>query len=117
MGEGKPSLAERLKRESHRISALILNSDLNWVDIAIQIGNMRELCLAETPDQGELFEAIYTRRFERLWQQWRATPPDENGSAAKPAWLAELEAQPSWPENDSRGGHEKHGEGPDEFLV
>src|SRR5687768_11084123 len=71
MGEEKQSLAERLKRDSHRICALILNSDLEWIDISIEINEMRERCLAEAPDKAELFEAIYASRFERLWTQWR----------------------------------------------
>lgn len=65
------SLAENLKRESHRISALILNSDLQWIDIAIQINAMREMCLAEAPEKTELFDAVYASRFDRLWNQWR----------------------------------------------
>ncbi|MEN6627056.1 MAG: hypothetical protein ABFD69_12600 [Candidatus Sumerlaeia bacterium] len=64
-------LAERLRRESHRISALILNSDLPWIDIAIQINAMREMCETEAPEKAELFEAVYTSRFERLREQWR----------------------------------------------
>lgn len=64
-------LAERLRRESHRISALILNSDLPWVDIAIQIEAMRDMCAAEAPEKAELFDAIYVSRFERLREQWR----------------------------------------------
>lgn len=64
-------LAERLRRESHRISALILNSDLPWIDIRIQIEAMRAMCEAEAPDKAELFEAIYMSRFERLRAQWR----------------------------------------------
>ena len=65
------SLAERLRRESHRISALILNSDLPWIDIEIQIGAMREMCETEAPEKAELFDAIYTSRFYRLKEQWR----------------------------------------------
>lgn len=64
-------LAERLRRESHRISALILNSDLPWIDIAIQINAMREMCETEAPEKAELFDAIYASRFERLREQWR----------------------------------------------
>ena len=68
-------LAERLRRESHRICALILYSDLEWIDIEIQINQMRELCWEEAPDKAELFEAIYARRFERLREQWRDEEP------------------------------------------
>jgi hypothetical protein len=63
--------AETLKREADRIADLILNSDLPWVDIAIQIENMRELCRDIDPDSLELFERIYDSRFQRLREQWR----------------------------------------------
>ncbi len=69
-------LAERLKRDAHRISALILNSDLPWIDIAIEISRMRERCEEEAPEQAELFEAIYIARFNRLWEQWREEDED-----------------------------------------
>jgi hypothetical protein len=65
-------LAENLKRESHRICSLILNSDLPWIDIAIQINEMREMCLEQAPEKAELFDAVYLSRFTRLWDQWRA---------------------------------------------
>jgi len=71
MSQETGSLAERLKRESHRICTLILNTDLEWIDIELQINEMRELCRAEAPEKAELFEAIYASRFERLWEQWR----------------------------------------------
>mgnify|MGYP006283674581 CR=1 FL=1 len=65
------SLAERLKRDSHRICALILYSDLPWIDISIQIDRMRQCVLEESPEQIDLFEALYESRFERLRRQWR----------------------------------------------
>jgi hypothetical protein len=67
----QPPLAERLKRESHRICAMILNSDVERIDVLLQINQMREMCLAEAPEKAELFDAIYTSRFDRLWGQWR----------------------------------------------
>lgn len=70
------SLAEQLQRDSHRICSLILNSDLEWIDIAIEIGQMRQICEAAAPDKLELFEAIYVSRFNRLWQQWRPPAAD-----------------------------------------
>lgn len=72
-------LAERLRRQSHRISALILNSDLPWIDIQIRIDAMRAMCEAEAPDKAELFDAIYTSRFERLRDQWRGDEDDAPG--------------------------------------
>ena len=66
---------ERLRRESDRICTLILHSDLEWIDVAIQIEQMREICLQEDPSREELFEQIYVRRFQRLWEQWRPRIP------------------------------------------
>ena len=72
------SLAERLKWASHRICSLILNTDLDWIDIELQINEMRELCRAEAPEKAELFEVIYASRFERLWEQWRRTQAEDD---------------------------------------
>jgi hypothetical protein len=82
----KQSLAERLKRDSHRICSLILNSDLPWIDIEIEINRMREVCATEAPEKLDLFEAVYVSRFTRLWEQWRETEHDLDDAAYK-AWL------------------------------
>ena len=71
MSTNEIPLAEQLMRESDRICALILFSDLEWIDIDIQINELREWCRDRLPERMELFEAIYTGRFERLWTQWR----------------------------------------------
>jgi hypothetical protein len=71
------TLAETLKRESHRICTLILNSDVEWIDIEIEINRLRELCETRAPEKLELFEAIYVGRFERLWDQWHDDRPSE----------------------------------------
>ena len=63
--------AEELKRGADRISSLILYSDLPWVDIAIQIENLRTLCEEIDPEHLELFEKVYESRFYRLREQWR----------------------------------------------
>lgn len=64
-------LATRLKRSSDRICNLILHSDMEWVDIAIEIEKMRQICEEEAPEKIELFEQLYVSRFQRLWDQWR----------------------------------------------
>ena len=69
-------LGARLKRRSDRITSLILYSDTAWVDIAIEIENMREMCLSEAPEKAELFEHLYESRFYRLRNDWRQR--DEN---------------------------------------
>lgn len=72
MGHGyQPSLAAMLQLEADRIYNLILHSDLPWIDIEIQIDEMRELCRMRQPEKVELFEAVYVSRFHRLWDQWR----------------------------------------------
>lgn len=53
------------------ISHLIVNTDLPWVDIAIEISHLREEAQRLFPQKMELFELIYARRYDRLWQQWR----------------------------------------------
>jgi len=64
-------LATRLKRRSNRICNLILHSDMQWVDIAIEIEKMRQFVEEEAPQKIELFERLYVSRFQRLWDQWR----------------------------------------------
>jgi hypothetical protein len=64
-------LHDLLHRGSDRICNLILYSDLPWIDIEIQAGHLRDFCLEEAGDKLDLFEAVYMRRFERLWEQWR----------------------------------------------
>lgn len=96
------SLAEKLKRDSHRICSLILNSELEWIDIAIEINRMRELCETEAPDKLELFEAVYVSRFERLWEQWR-TPEGGGG---------EFEAR-----EETGGGPSPETEDPDDWGL
>ncbi len=63
--------AEVLKRAADHISALILYSDLPWVDIAIEIEKLRDLCREIDPAHLDLFERIYESRFYRLKEQWR----------------------------------------------
>ena len=73
----KDDLHIRLRRMSDRISSLILYSDLPWIDIQLQIEQMRALCLEYFPESEQLFEYLYERRFIRLWEQWRA-PEEED---------------------------------------
>lgn len=69
------TLDERLRRESDRICALILHSDLEWIDVAIQIEQMRDICRQEDPTREDLFDGLYVQRFQRLWEQWRPRNP------------------------------------------
>jgi len=65
------SLAEELQREADKIYNLILHSDVDWIDIEIQISNLLFFDDAATTEKVELFDAIYGSRFVRLWEQWR----------------------------------------------
>ena len=63
--------AEEMRRRADRICSMILYMDLQWVDIAIQIEQLRDFCRENAPDKLEAFEHIYEARFIRLWQQWK----------------------------------------------
>ena len=52
------------------ISRLIVNSDLPWIDIAIQIDGLRREAQRLFPLKMDLFDMIYVSRFKRLWIQW-----------------------------------------------
>jgi hypothetical protein len=70
--EWDDSLAVHLRLGSDRICNLIFHSDLQWIDIEIEAGKLRDLCEELAPTKTDLFDAIYTSRFERLWAQWRS---------------------------------------------
>ena len=63
--------ADAFRRSADRIASLILHSDMPRVDIEIKIRSFRQEVLAEFPDRGELFDAIYLARFKRFWSQFR----------------------------------------------
>ena len=64
--------ADEFRRTADRIVSLILYSDMPAIDIEIEIESFRKDVLAEFPDGGELFDAIYLGRFMRIWSQFRA---------------------------------------------
>lgn len=49
---------------------MILHMDLDWVDIEIQISQMRDFCITRLPERADLFEMVYVSRFRRLWDSW-----------------------------------------------
>jgi hypothetical protein len=65
----------RFQRQADDVSRLILNTDLPWVDIAIQIERLRQEAGRLFPRRKELFELVYVSRFKRLWEQWRVPAP------------------------------------------
>ncbi len=60
-----------LARASDRIVNLILYSDLDWVDIAIEENALRQKVQDACPEKIDMFERIYASRFRRIWRQWR----------------------------------------------
>ncbi len=64
-------LSERLSRRSWKIVNLVLHSDVPWIDIELEINDMRRVVEDERPDKLELFEHVYVARFHRLREQWR----------------------------------------------
>ncbi len=76
---------DQIQRENRRlrtfqskaddIARSIVSSDLPWIDIAIQIENLRLEAEHLFPRKAVLFDLIYVSRFKRLWSQWRAAAP------------------------------------------
>lgn len=69
--ERETAVLRRFQAEADAVADLILSSDLPWVDIAIRIERLRWEAERLFPDKMRLFEMIYVKRFQRLWQQWR----------------------------------------------
>jgi hypothetical protein len=67
---GKPAACGPSQLQADAISHLIVNTDLPWIDVSIQIEQLREEARRLWPQQSELFDLIYQSRFDRLWQQW-----------------------------------------------
>jgi len=68
---------ERLRdvqTEADRISRLILDSDLPWIDVMIQIDRLRRMVSEQFRGKEDLFDLIYVSRFQRLWRQFRPDP-------------------------------------------
>lgn len=64
-------LAERLSRRAWKVANLVLHSDLPWIDIELEINEMRRIVEDERPEKLTLFEQVYAARFHRLREQWR----------------------------------------------
>jgi hypothetical protein len=59
-----------LQRHHARICNMIFHMDVEWIDIEIQINEMREFCREHCPERLELFDMIYPNRFRRLFETW-----------------------------------------------
>ena len=60
-----------ISTEADRIVSMILLPDMPRVDIEIAIRSFRLRVIEEFPGREELFDAIYTGRFRRIWEQFR----------------------------------------------
>jgi len=84
-----------LKLYSDRICNSIFHMDVEWIDIEIQICDMRFFCEEHEPDKLPLFEMIYTSRFRRLWEAWgKQNEPRE--------WENWEQINPEWEENTTK---------------
>jgi hypothetical protein len=62
--------AQRLARASDRLCSRILHEDLEWIDVQIEIENLRDFVRSKRPEKLDLFERLYENRFRRIWDQW-----------------------------------------------
>jgi hypothetical protein len=69
--ERENTMLRRLRFMADDIAHLIVNTDLPWVDIAIQIEHFREVVHKFYPTKDHLFDWIYMTRFQHLWKDWR----------------------------------------------
>ena len=67
--------ARLLAQTSDRICSRILHEDIQWIDVQIEIEQMRDLVREQMPDKLDLFEHLYESRFRRLWDQWHTEKP------------------------------------------
>ena len=59
------------QRKANDISRLILSTEVDWVDIEIEMEKLRREAERLFPRKMDLFDLIYVSRFKRLWEQWR----------------------------------------------
>lgn len=71
----KDEFAARLARASDRLCSRILHEDIEWIDVQIEIDQLRAMVAAEYPERVEFFDRIYESRFRRLWEQWHDDVP------------------------------------------
>jgi len=83
---GKDEFAERLQRRADRISALILFSDLPWIDIELEIQALRGWVEEQAPEKTELFDRVYESRFRRLRAQWGREREQNSAPPPPPAF-------------------------------
>jgi hypothetical protein len=84
--------SDELKQYNDRICNSIFHLDVEWVDIEIQISEMRYFCEEHAPQKLALFEMVYASRFRRLWESWaKQNEPRE--------WEQDEQRLPGWEQN------------------
>ncbi len=64
--------ASVLQRHADRVASMIVTSCYTDLECALAERELRMECLSLLPDRMELFDLIYTARFRRLREQFRA---------------------------------------------
>jgi len=54
---------------------MILSSDCDPVEVALERGRVRDLAETMFPDRMDLYDMIFESRFDRLWEQFRGAHP------------------------------------------
>ena len=60
-----------LSSRADSLCRMILSSDCDEVEVAMERGRVRALAETLFPDRMDLYDMIFESRFDRLWQQWR----------------------------------------------
>lgn len=61
-----------LQRMADRVASMIVTSTCSDLECALAERELRMECLSLLPDRMELFDLVYTSRFRRLREQFRA---------------------------------------------
>jgi hypothetical protein len=64
---------QQLQRRADRICSLILMSDYPEVDIVVERSLLYSEIANEHPEDLDLYNLIYESRYDRLWEQFRAS--------------------------------------------
>lgn len=64
--------ARELQRKADRVASMILTSSYSDFECAIAERELRMECLRLCPERMELYDWVYTARFQRLREQFRS---------------------------------------------
>jgi hypothetical protein len=64
--------ASELQRKADRVASMILTSSYSDFECALAERELRMECLRLCPERMQLFDWVYTARFRRLREQFRA---------------------------------------------